>query len=102
MNTKNRFETPSAVRHDARTLADDARALLEATKEIADEKVVQCRERLTEALENGQERFAMLREKAIRGAKAADEAVHEHPYHGMGVAFGIGALVGFLLARRNP
>ena len=53
MNAKNRLETPSAVRHDARTLADDARGLLEATKEIGDEKVAECRERLTEALENG-------------------------------------------------
>jgi ElaB/YqjD/DUF883 family membrane-anchored ribosome-binding protein len=101
MNTKNRYQTPGAVRHDARTLVDDARALLEATKEIADEKVAECRARLTEALEHGQERFTMLREKATQGAKAADEAVREHPYQGMGIAFGIGTLVGFLLGRRN-
>jgi len=101
MTTKNRYQTANAVRHDAHTLAEDARALLEATKDMADEKVAECRERLTEALENGQERFAALRERAIKGAQAADEVVREHPYHGMGIAFGIGALVGFLLGRRN-
>lgn len=101
MNTKTRYETPTAVRHDARTLAEDARALLEATAEVADEKVAEARKRLTEALERGQETFAVLREKAIRGVKVADEAVREHPYHGMGVAFGVGILLGLLLGRRN-
>lgn len=97
----NRYETPTALRHDARTLADDARALLEATAEVADEKVAEARRRLSEALERGHETYALLRDKARQGAKAADEAVRQHPYETIVAAFGIGALVGFLLSRRG-
>ena len=37
----------------------------------------------------------------VEGAKAADRAVHEHPYEAIGIAFAVGALVGYLLARRS-
>lgn len=97
----NRYQTPGAVRHDAHTLVEDARALLEATREVADEKVAEARKHLAAALERGQETYAAIREKAITSARAADECVREHPYQSIGVAFGIGALVGFLLSRRH-
>ena len=100
-NAMNRYETPGALCHDARTLAEDARALLEATAEITDEKIAEARKRLGEALETGKETYDDVRERVILGAKAADRAVHEHPYPTMAVVFGIGALVGFLLTRRN-
>ena len=38
---------------------------------------------------------------ASEGAKVADEAVHEHPYQAIGIAFAVGALAGYLLARRG-
>ncbi len=41
-----------------------------------------------------------VRDKAVAGAKAADEAVHEHPYKAIAIGVGVGALLGFLLARR--
>ena len=100
-NTTSHFETPNALRHDARTLAEDARALLEATSEITDEKVAEARKRLADALETGKEAYENLRERVLLGAKAADRAVHEYPYPTMAVVFGVGALVGFLLCRRN-
>ena len=99
--TTSHYETPDALRHDANTLAEDARALLEATAEIADEKVAQARQRLSDALATSQEAYENLRERVIMGAKAADRAVHEHPYPTMAVVFGVGALVGFLCTRRG-
>jgi ElaB/YqjD/DUF883 family membrane-anchored ribosome-binding protein len=100
-NTTHHYETPDALRHDAHTLAEDARALLEATAEITDEKVAEARKRLTEALETGREAYENLRERVVLGAKTADRVVHEHPYPTMAVVFGVGALVGFLLSRRG-
>jgi len=94
------YETPTALRHDARTLMEDARALVEATSEIADEKVTQARERLAEALERGKHTYQRFQQKAIEGAKVTDEAIRTHPYQTAAVAFGVGALVGALLARR--
>ena len=96
----NRYETPNALRHDAHTLAEDARALLDATAELTDKRIADARKRLTEALEHGQENYARLQERVIRSAKAADQAVHDHPYPTVGAAFGVGVLLGFLLSRR--
>lgn len=97
----NRYETPQAVRHDAHTLVEDARALLEATAHVADEKIAEARERLTEALERGKLSYERVKERAIEGAKAADETIRTHPYHTAGITFGIGILLGVLIARRG-
>lgn len=97
----NRYETPAALRHDAHTLAEDARALLDATSEIADEKVAEARKRVAEALEHGKQTYVLLQDKAIQSAKAADRMVHEHPYQTMAMAFGFGAIVGCLMCRRG-
>jgi ElaB/YqjD/DUF883 family membrane-anchored ribosome-binding protein len=75
------------------SLAEDARALMAATADVAGEKVAEARKRLASAL-------ASARDKAVRGAKAVDEAVHEHPYQAVAIGVGVGALIGYLVARR--
>jgi ElaB/YqjD/DUF883 family membrane-anchored ribosome-binding protein len=82
------------------TLAQDASALMAATADIAGEKVADARKRLAAALDRAKEMAARVREKAVETAKATDKCVHEHPYQAMAVSFGVGALVGYLLARR--
>lgn len=89
-----------AISNDMTKLAEDARALMAATADVAGEKVSDARKRLAVALEGAKEIAANVRAKAIEGAKAADEAVHEHPYQAIGIGVGIGALLGYLLARR--
>ena len=81
-------------------LAEDARNLMTATADVAGEKVGEARNRLAAALERGKEIYGRVREKAVEGAKAADEAVHEHPYQAIGIALGVGVLIGYLAARR--
>jgi ElaB/YqjD/DUF883 family membrane-anchored ribosome-binding protein len=82
------------------TLAEDARALMAATADVAGEKVSEARKRLAAALDSAKEIASRVRDKAVEGAKAADEAVREHPYQAIGVAFGVGALLGYLVMRR--
>jgi len=82
------------------TLAEDARALMAATADVAGEKVSEARKRLVAALDSAKEIAGRVRDKAVEGAKAADEAVREHPYQAIGVAFGVGALLGYLVMRR--
>jgi len=89
-----------AASNDMGTLAEDARALMAATADVAGEKVGESRKRLAAALESAKEIAGRVRDKAVAGAKATDEAVHEHPYKAMGIALGVGALIGFLVARR--
>jgi ElaB/YqjD/DUF883 family membrane-anchored ribosome-binding protein len=89
-----------ATSSDMGTLAEDARALMAATADVAGEKVSEARKRLSAALESGKKIFGRVKEKAVEGAKATDEAVHEHPYQALAVAFGVGAIVGYLISRR--
>jgi len=81
-------------------LTEDARALMAATADVAGEKVGDARKRLAAALERGREIAGTVRDKAVEGAKAADEAVREHPYQAIGIALGVGALIGYLVSRR--
>jgi ElaB/YqjD/DUF883 family membrane-anchored ribosome-binding protein len=89
-----------AIRNDMGKLADDARALMTATADVAGEKVVEARKRLNAALEHGREIYGQVREKAVQGARAADEVVHEHPYQAIAIGVGVGALIGYLISRR--
>jgi ElaB/YqjD/DUF883 family membrane-anchored ribosome-binding protein len=86
--------------NETETLADDARALLAATADVAGEKVSAARKRLAAALESAKAIAANVREKAVAGAKATDEAVREHPYQAIAIGVGVGVLIGYLLGRR--
>src|SRR6266480_2065452 len=88
-----------AVCNDVTTLAEDARALVTATADAAGEKISEARERLSATLENGKELCGRARDQVVKGARIADEAVHEHPYKTMAIAAGVGALLGYLCAR---
>jgi len=89
-----------AINNDPGTLAEDAHALMTATADVAGEKVGEARQRLAAALERSKEIYGRVREKAVEGAKATDQAVHEHPYQAIAIGVGVGALIGYLLSRR--
>lgn len=89
-----------AISNDMGQLAEDAQALMAATADVAGEKVGQARKRLAAALESAKTIAANVRDKAVAGAKATDEAVHEHPYQAIAIGVGVGAVVGYLLGRR--
>ena len=89
-----------AIAHDLGTLAEDARALMTATADVAGEKVGEARQRLAAALERGKEIAVNVRDKAIEGAKVADQTVRENPYQAIAIGVGVGALLGYLIARR--
>ncbi len=97
-NTMNK-ET-EAISSDGGALAEDARALMTATADVAGEKIAEARKRLGAALESSKELYGRVRDKAVEGAKAADETVREHPYQAIGIAFGVGTMLGYLLTRR--
>ena len=54
-------------------------------------------ERLVDELKSVIER---AEEKALERAKAADKVIREHPYQTIGLAFGLGLLIGVLARRR--
>jgi ElaB/YqjD/DUF883 family membrane-anchored ribosome-binding protein len=85
---------------DLKVLSRDAEAVLQATAGQAGDKMTELRQKLGHALESAKDTCHRFEEKAIAGAKAADKTIRAHPYESMGVAFGVGLLIGVLVARR--
>ena len=85
---------------DVKVLSRDAEAILHATAGSAGEKMGEIRNRLSTALDSAKATCHRLEEKAVAGAKAADKTIREHPYESIGVAFGVGLLIGVLVGRR--
>jgi ElaB/YqjD/DUF883 family membrane-anchored ribosome-binding protein len=92
-------ETQATV-NDLGTLAEDARELLTATADVAGDKVGQARKRLAAALESAKHIAGNVRDKAVAGAKVADQTVRENPYQAIAIGVGVGAVIGYLIARR--
>jgi len=78
-------------------LKDDARALVTATAHIVENKVVEARKRLNEAIGAGRETCRQVQEGVIERAKAADKMIRRKPYQTIGLAVGLGLLVGLML-----
>jgi ElaB/YqjD/DUF883 family membrane-anchored ribosome-binding protein len=85
---------------DLKAVARDTEELLKASAGDVTEKAREARARLAGTLERCKESCRLLEEKAIAGAKVADKVVRDHPYPSMGVAFGLGLLVGVLVTRK--
>ena len=82
---------------DLKRVVRDSEELLQATAGAVGDKA---RERLTDALASAKRTCHRLEEKAIVGAKVADRVVREHPYQSIGVAVGVGMLLGVLVIRK--
>jgi ElaB/YqjD/DUF883 family membrane-anchored ribosome-binding protein len=80
---------------------ESAREALSATVEAADEKMTEARNRLAAALESARAAYNHAEEKAVETAKATDKLIRANPYTSLGVALGVGALIGFFLGRRG-
>ena len=71
---------------------------MEATERKDNEKH-ELRPKLEAATEKAKEVCKRLQEETVSAAKATDKAVREHPYQAIGIAFGVGLLVGVLAMR---
>jgi len=78
----------------------DAEELMNVTAGQTGEKVSEVRGRLAAALESAKATCHRLEEKTVAAAKATDRTIRQHPYESIGIAFGLGLLVGVLVARK--
>ena len=85
---------------DLKVLSRDAEAILHATAGQAGDKLGDLRDRLSGALESAKATCRRIEARAVASARYADETIREHPYESIGVAFGVGLLIGVLVARR--
>lgn len=92
------------IKGDLENLTRDAEDLLKATAGDMSEKTNAIRSRVAAALERAKTTCTHLQEQTLATAKAAakkaDVVIREHPYESIGVAFGIGLLIGVLVTRK--
>jgi len=92
------------VMADLKALVRDSEDLLKATSGDVTEKAREARARVMAALERARESCESMEEQSIATAKAAarkaDTVIRNHPYESIGVAFGLGLLIGVLVTRR--
>lgn len=93
-------EANQRLTSDLKLVVRDAEDLLKATAGEAGEKVKEVRSRLASALESAKATCEKLQDKTVQAAKATDQVIREHPYESIGVAFGVGLLIGVLVGRR--
>lgn len=92
------------VMSDLQTLSRDAEDLLKATAGDVSDKAKEARSRVAAALERAKVTCVHLQEQTLATAKAAakkaDTVIRDHPYESIGVAFGVGLLIGVLVTRK--
>ena len=92
-----------AIGADVSQLAADARALVQATADVAGEKISGIRQRIADAVDHEKATYGRVRDQAVRGTRAADEALHQHPYPaiaiGIGLGVSVGAVIGYLVTQ---
>ena len=77
---------------------DLLKKLMDATNEFETGKS-DIRAKLDATVEKAKQVCERLQEQTAAAAKATDKAVREHPYQAVGIAFGVGVLVGVLAMR---
>lgn len=89
---------------DMKIVVADAEEILRQTANVAGEKAGELRERIQERLRDAKIRIAdaeaVLVDRTKAAARATDDFVQENPWKAVGIAAGIGLLLGVIIGRR--
>jgi ElaB/YqjD/DUF883 family membrane-anchored ribosome-binding protein len=89
---------------DVKVVIADAEELLRATAGQAGDKMAEARAKIQDHLNNAKASLAEAQAAVVERAKAVghatDDYVHDNPWRSVGVAAGIGFIVGLLIGRR--
>lgn len=89
---------------DMKTVVADAEEILRATAGVAGDKMAELRERIGVHLRDAKLRLedaeALVVDKAKAAASATDDYVNENPWQAVGIAAGVGLLLGLIIGRR--
>lgn len=108
MNTASGNTSPEVTKEklisDFKVVVADAEALLKASAGQGGEALAAVRSRVEQSLKVAKDKMLDAEEELLQktkaAAKATDEYVHDHPWHAVGIAAGIGLVVGMLIGRR--
>lgn len=103
-NSRASVESQEKLVSDIKSVISDAEEMLSATADQTGEKVASLRARVQVRLHDAKVRLGeaetVLVAKTKAAAKATDAYVHESPWTAIGVAAGLGLLLGLAIARR--
>jgi len=89
---------------DVKLVIADAEELLRATAGQAGEKIAEIRVKAQDRLAGAKIRLAELEsvvvDKAKQAGRVADDYVQDNPWRSVGIAAGVGFIVGLLIGRR--
>ena len=89
---------------DLKIVSTDAEDLLRATASTAGERVAAAREKVSESLQRAKVKLAEVEDVIIdrskQAARVTDEYVRDNPWRAVGIAAGIGVIIGMLISRR--
>lgn len=96
--------TTATLKADLAAVMRDAEALIKASADQGGEKVSAARTKILESLENAKTRLQAAERAALRHGEdamiATEDYVKRNPWQSVGIAAGIGLVIGVLLARR--
>lgn len=97
--------TVDKLLEDLQAVVSDAEALLKATAHQAGEKVQEVRAKAEQSVQAARERLAELKESAMDKTRElvdeGEEYVRKNPWQSVGIAAGVGLLLGLLIGRRR-
>lgn len=89
---------------DFKVVVADAEELLRATANQAGDKAAELRSKIQTRLADAKVRLAdaeaVMVDKAKQAGRVADDYVHDNPWRSVGIAAGVGLIVGLLIGRR--
>ena len=89
---------------DLRVVVADAEEILKATASQAGEKAAELREKISARLRDAKLRLAdaeaAIADKTKAAARVTDDFVHDNPWKAVGIAAGVGLLLGVIIGRR--
>lgn len=96
--------TTNTLVDDLKTVMRDAEALIKATSAQTGEKIQEVRAKAEESLRQARERLSVIEKQALQHARevadATEEYVRENPWQSLGIAAGVGLVLGLLISRR--
>jgi ElaB/YqjD/DUF883 family membrane-anchored ribosome-binding protein len=96
--------TTAKLREDLAAVLRDAETLIKASAGQSGEKLAEAQTRIRQSLDAAKERLREAEHSAMRHGEealhATEDYVRHNPWQAVGIAAGIGLVVGVLLARR--
>jgi ElaB protein len=103
-NTSTTLENNNPIARDIQNVVSDAQDLLKTVQTEGESKLGDVKAKVQQQLDSARQMLGQLQATVKDGAKVAVEStdtyVRDNPWRAVGVSVAVGALIGFLAARR--